>query len=170
MVCLRSVLLRSHLSICLIDFNFPPDDPAYSLLVGDDLLPPQSDRLAASRVVHVTIDPDVPVTTNKMIAEDESGVEGEGETDPDRIIVNARVAKDDDGLLTDKELKEICSRAGQLFSAYDRGLQMAENLDPELLFGNRVSISEDRKGASEPVWTSYTHVSLHHWLLIGQVS
>ena len=46
----------------IVDFNFQPDDAAYSLLVGDPLLPEQSARLAQSRVVHVTIDPIVPKT------------------------------------------------------------------------------------------------------------
>ncbi|KAH8102431.1 Endonuclease/exonuclease/phosphatase [Cristinia sonorae] len=142
---------------CIIagDFNFAPDDPAYSILVGDPLLPQQSSRLSASRVVHVTIDPEVPVTTKKMMADDEG--DGDGETDPDRIIVNARRAGDDDGLLTDEELREICVSAGQPFSAYDRGLQRAEAINPALLFGSRVSIPQGRRGAAEPIWTSYTH-------------
>lgn len=142
------------------DFNFSPDDAAYSLLLGDPLLPEQSARLAASRVVHVTIDPDVPVTTKKMMADDEGGGEGEGEEkDPDRIIVNARAAKEDDGLLTDKELREVCESAERPFSAYDRGMREASGVDPELTFGSRKPVLEGRRGGSEPVWTSYTHVS-----------
>lgn len=40
-----------------LDFNLPPDDAAYALLVGDPLLPAQKQKLAASRVVHASIDP-----------------------------------------------------------------------------------------------------------------
>ncbi|KAG1885814.1 endonuclease exonuclease phosphatase [Suillus subluteus] len=58
---------------CIIagDFNFTPDDPAYSLLVGDPLTEAQSQRLHMSRVIHITIDPTVPPTTKK--ADDEEG-------------------------------------------------------------------------------------------------
>ena len=134
------------------------------MLLGDPLLPEQSARIAASRVVHHSIDPDVPVTTNKMMSEDEGGAdpEGDGETDPDRIIVNARKATAEDGLLSDEELEAICSQAGRPFSAYDRGLPQAEGVDKTLLFGSRVSLSQNRHGASEPIWTSFTHVSPKH--------
>ncbi|THH34136.1 hypothetical protein EUX98_g191 [Antrodiella citrinella] len=143
---------------CIVagDFNFAPDDPAYSLLVGDALSPRQSSRLDVSRVVHHTIDPNVPITTKKMMGEDEGGAEGE-EKDPDRIIVNARKAVPDDGLLTDEQLREICTRAGQAFSAYDRGLSQDKTIDAELLFGSRVPLERGKQGAAEPVWTSYTH-------------
>jgi RNA exonuclease NGL2 len=36
------------------DFNFSPDDPGYSLLVGGQLNAEQRDRLEISRVVHVS--------------------------------------------------------------------------------------------------------------------
>lgn len=95
------------------------------------------------------------------MSEDEGGAdpEGDGETDPDRIIVNARKATADDGLLSDEELEKICSQAGRPFSACDRGLSQAEGVDKALLFGSRVSLSQNRHGAFEPIWTSYTHVS-----------
>ncbi|KAI0080079.1 Endonuclease/exonuclease/phosphatase [Panus rudis PR-1116 ss-1] len=142
---------------CIIagDFNFAPDDPAYSLLVGDPLLPDQITRLASSRVVHVTIDPDVPIMTTKMLAEDE---EGTTETDPDRMITNARAAVEADGLLADAELEKITQEAGYVVSAYDRGLRLSEGIKEQgLTYGSRIGIPADRKGAYEPVWTSYTH-------------
>ncbi|KAK7694810.1 hypothetical protein QCA50_001998 [Cerrena zonata] len=139
---------------CVIagDFNFAPDDPAYSLLVGNGILPEQSKRLASSRVVHVTIDPSVPVTTNKMMGDDEEG----GETDPDRIITNARAAVEADGLLTDNELADMFKSSGTVFSTYDRGLRLCENIE-EFTCGARLGIPPSRLGGYDPVWTSYTH-------------
>lgn len=92
------------------------------------------------------------------MADDEGDGEGDGEKDPDRIIVNARAAKEDDGLMTDEELSDMCGQAGRPFSAYDRGLGQATGVDPELTFGSRKPVLGGRRGASEPVWTSYTHV------------
>lgn len=141
------------------DFNFQPDDPAYSMLVGDPLLPGQEARLELSRVVHVSIDPDVPVSAPSM-NDDEEGAET-GETDPDRIITNARLAGPEDGLLTNAELVEISRAAGKVKSAYDEGLRGREGGEEEkgLTFGSRVTVPSNRRGAHEPVWTSYTHVS-----------
>ena len=62
--------LIAHLD-CL-DFNFQPDDPAYSLLVGDPLLPTQKARIETSRVVHATIDPSIAVD-GAAKAEEERG-------------------------------------------------------------------------------------------------
>lgn len=136
------------------DFNFGPDDPAYSLLVGDQLLPAQKTRLQNSRVVHATIDPSVP-TSSAATAEEEEGAEL-GENDPDRIIVNARAAQPSDGLLSDTELERLYRQSETPTSACDAGLRVAES---GLTFGSRVPIPEGRRGAFEPIYTSYTHVS-----------
>ncbi|CAL1695497.1 unnamed protein product [Somion occarium] len=144
---------------CVIagDFNFTPEDPVYSLLIGDSLLPEQRARLAPSRVVHVTIDPSVPVTTDKMMGDDVLIDEEEGaETDPDRIITNAREAREEDGLLDDVELTKLFNDTGHVFSAYDRGLRSSEGVE-ELTYGSRVAMQPSRSGGYEPLWTSYTH-------------
>lgn len=124
------------------------------MLVGNVILPEQSKRLASSRVVHVSIDPNVPVTTSKMIGDDEEG----GETDPDRTITNARAAVEADGLLTDDELADLFKSSGTVLSTYDRGLRSCENIQ-NFTCGTRLGISASRLGGYEPVWTSYTHVS-----------
>ncbi|KAG2118430.1 Endonuclease/exonuclease/phosphatase [Suillus clintonianus] len=143
---------------CIIagDFNFAPDDPAYSLLIGDPLTEAQSHRLHTSRVIHTTIDPTVPPTTKK--ADDE---EGDGsEADPDRVINNSRVATSSDGLLSDLELTSLFINGAKLRSAYDEGQRIqrgngtAGNLQT---FGDRVSSPPIRLGSHEPMWTSYTH-------------
>ncbi|KAI0715160.1 Endonuclease/exonuclease/phosphatase [Earliella scabrosa] len=144
-------------SIIAGDFNFPPDDPAYSLLVGDPLLPAQKARLEASRVVHATIDPSITVDGASKADEEEEGAES-GENDPDRIIVNARAAQPSDGLLTDGELAQLYRQSGVLVSTYDAGQRQVPGFsESELTFGSRVSVSIDRRGSFEPVYTSYTH-------------
>ncbi|KAG2159956.1 Endonuclease/exonuclease/phosphatase [Suillus bovinus] len=143
---------------CIIagDFNFTPDDPAYSLLVGDPLTEAQSQRLHMSRVIHITIDPTVPPTTKK--ADDE---EGDGsEADPDKVINNSRLATSSDGLLSDLELVSLFRNGAKLRSAYDEGQRARrDNGTPGDLytFGERVSLHPTRLGAHEPMWTSYTH-------------
>jgi RNA exonuclease NGL2 len=143
---------------CIIagDFNFTPDDPAYSLLVGDPLTEAQSQRLHMSRVIHITIDPTVLPTTKK--ADDE---EGDGsEADPDRVINNSRVATSSDGLLSDLELTSLFIHGAKLRSAYDEGQRaQRDNGTPGDLytFGDRVPSPPTRLGAHEPMWTSYTH-------------
>ncbi|KAJ7786408.1 Endonuclease/exonuclease/phosphatase [Mycena metata] len=121
---------------CMIagDFNFSPDDPAYTLLVGGQLNAEQRDRLEISRVVHAA-----PV-------DDESGA-----VDPDRVITNARPAVPTDGLLSDSELVSLFSSANVVRSAYDEGLKMHTQDSPGLpTFGGRT-------GYYEPEYTSYTH-------------
>ncbi|KAI0673529.1 Endonuclease/exonuclease/phosphatase [Trametes maxima] len=140
---------------CIIagDFNFGPDDPAYALLMGDPLLPNQQKRLDASYVVHATIDPTVS-TQGAPPTEEEEG----GETDPDRIIVNARPAQPSDGLLSQDELQALFARSGAVTSTYDDGLRRVPGFsDSGLAFGSRVSVPPDRRGGFEPVYTSYTH-------------
>lgn len=142
---------------CIIagDFNFTPDDPAYSLLVGEPLTEAQSQCLHMSRVIHITIDPTVPPTTKKADNE-----EGDGsEADPDRVINNSRVATLSDGLLSDLELTSLFINGAKLRSAYDEGqrAQRDNGTTSDLYtFGDRVSSPLTRLGAHEPMWTSYT--------------
>lgn len=147
---------------CVIagDFNFTPEDPGYSLLVGDPITPSQEELLALSRVVHVSIDPDgIPATAPKESTNEE---DDGAEQDSDRIIVNARMAMPADGLLSTEELVEMTQRLGvaNLKSSYDKGLRLAKTSgDSEIrTLGDRVtSIPSTKQGRYEPEWTSYTH-------------
>lgn len=153
----------------LTDLNFQPSDAAYSLLVGDPLLPEQSARLAHSRVVHLTIDPTVPKADSSAEAadgddQDECGADGEEQkqSDPD-LIVNTRPARPDDGLLSDAEFAQLFDKLPRPVSAYDEGFRSCRSLDvtdrnKDTTFGSRVPVPDDRHGAFEPIWTSYTHV------------
>lgn len=116
--------------------------------------------METSRVVHVTIDPDVPATSDKPSAEEEDGAEV-GAADPDRVITNARTAVPSDGLLTNSELAKIFRQSGTPTSVYDEAQRLVSTATSEtgLTFGSRVSIVPPRRGAFEPIWTSYTHVS-----------
>ena len=167
------------------DFNFQPDNAVYSLIAGDPLLSWQHQTLAHSRVVHMTIDPSVPYNDPTPITDegedtahtqagtkDSGNGEAEGESggdqsDPDRVIVNARPAQAEDGLLSDEELVELFASPGgrRPISAYESGFRALRarrdatfNVD-ELVFGGRVQMPQGRRGAHEPVWTSYTYVS-----------
>jgi len=142
------------------DFNLTPESPGYSLLVGDPIIPSQEEPLALSRVVHASIDPDgVPVTESEEV----KNGEGDGaEEDPDRVIVDARMATPADGLLSTEELVEMVRKLGvaNLESTYDKGLGIAKAFgDSDIqTFGDRVtSIDPTRLGRHEPEWTSYTH-------------
>ncbi|KAJ7169963.1 Endonuclease/exonuclease/phosphatase [Mycena filopes] len=149
----RSELHLDHWT-CLIagDFNFSPDDPAYSLLVGGQLNAEHRDRLETSRVVHVSIDPTVPPTTKAAPTEDESGA-----VDPDKVITNARPAVPADGLLSDSELVALFSHAHTIRSAYDEGLQRHSSTSPGYPTFIKLSLSPTSKGYHEPEYTSYTH-------------
>lgn len=143
-----------------VDFNLTPEDPGYSLLVGDAITPSQEELLALSRVVHASIDPDgVPITELKKTKNEE---DDGAEQDPDRIIVNARMATSSDGLLSTEEFVETVLQLGsaRLRSSYDEGLEIAKTSGSSDFptFGDRVtSVSPTRKGKYEPEWTSYTH-------------
>ena len=143
-----------------IDFNLTPEDPGYSLLVGDPITPSQEELLAVSRVVHASIDPDSVAVTESKEAKNE---EDDGaEQDPDRIIVNARTATPADGLLSTEELVKMVQKFGVANpeSSYDKGLEIAKaSGDSDIqTFGDRVtSVPSTRKGRHEPEWTSYTH-------------
>ncbi|PSS37564.1 hypothetical protein PHLCEN_2v580 [Hermanssonia centrifuga] len=142
-----------------VDFNFQPDDAAYSLLVGDALLPAQSASLQSSRVVHVTIDPTVLVSSGAT-AGDEEGAESV----PDKVITSARAAKPEDGLLSDVELTKFFERADRPVSAYDKGLRSQDpklaNLGLTFRDGPNRDFAPGRHGAFEPIYTSYTHAEL----------
>lgn len=144
----------------VIDFNFTPEDPGYSLLVGDSIAPPQEELLAISHVVHASIDPDsAPVAESREAKNEE---DDSTEQDPDRIIVNARTATPVDGLLSAEELVGMVRKLGvaNLESSYDKGLEIAKaSGDSDVqAFGDRItSIPSTRKGRHEPEWTSYTH-------------
>ncbi|KAG6842580.1 hypothetical protein C0991_000106 [Blastosporella zonata] len=134
------------------DFNFAPDDIAYSLLVGDPILPAQKEVLEPSYVVHVSVDPTVP-RTNKS----DPGDGNEESGDADKVITSARAAMPPDGLLSITELSEFFARIPRLRSAYDVGLAEVKDLGEVETFGSRVMLGSDRLGRYEPAYTSYTH-------------
>ncbi len=86
------------------DFNFGPEEPGYALLVGDMLTPAQEELLERSRVVHVSVDPTIPLTNPAAANDDE---DGGAQADPDRVITNAREASPADGLLNSSELLDL---------------------------------------------------------------
>ncbi|KAF7306996.1 Endo/exonuclease/phosphatase domain-containing protein [Mycena indigotica] len=134
------------------DFNFSPDDPAYSLLVGDPLSVEQRERLETSRVVHASIDPNVQSAAAPLVKEDEDQA-----VDPDRVITNARRAKPSDGLLTDDELVALFSTSKTFRSAYDEGLRQHRLSSSSIpTFGDRTKLDASKKGFYEPEYTSYT--------------
>ncbi|KAJ7597130.1 Endonuclease/exonuclease/phosphatase [Mycena floridula] len=138
---------------CIIagDFNFAPDDPAYSLMLGDPLLPEQKVVLEESRVIHRSIDATVPVSVASAAEDDES-------EDPDRTITNARRAKPSDELLSDPELGQLFDSSTPVRSAYSSALEQHRNNRASVqTFGSRAIIPESRKGGNEPEWTSYAH-------------
>ncbi|KAF9069137.1 Endonuclease/exonuclease/phosphatase [Rhodocollybia butyracea] len=149
---------------CIIsgDFNFTPDDPVYSLMIGDTVLSEQEEKLRPSYVVHKSLDFTIVAGASSNDENEEEGV------DPDKVITNARAARPTDGLLSLSELKEIFSQSGSpLKSAYDSGLQVylqswSSDQDKPRTFGDRVPISPSRKGRYEPEWTNYTF----YWKLV----
>ncbi|KAF8622890.1 hypothetical protein AX15_006655 [Amanita polypyramis BW_CC] len=139
---------------CVIagDFNFTPNDPAYSLIVGDPLLPEQEACITESRVVHISVDPTIPKTDKPSPDNDEEAI------DPDRVITNARTATEADGLLCTAELQALYEGV-QLRSVYDIGLRQAKaySQNPCKTFGDRFPLFPGRRGSYEPEYTSYTH-------------
>lgn len=135
------------------DFNFSPEDPGYSLLVGDELTPDQENRLQNSRVVHVSVDPTVTTTPSA------AGADDEGAADPDHVITNARPAGAADGLLSTSELVDLYAATMRPRSVYDRGQRLiaAYTQEPIARCGPRMGVHDDRRGSFEPEWTSYTH-------------
>lgn len=134
------------------DFNFHPGEPGYTLLAGDALTPAQEQLLAKSRVVHVSVDPSVPLTGSAETNEDEA------EFDPYRVITNAREALPADGLLSSPELVELFVVPARPRSLYDEGQRLLEKTSgPILRCGERLGLPAHQRGAYEPEWTSYTH-------------
>lgn len=139
------------------DFNCPPNDAAYALLTGQTLNAEHKDRLSHSRVTHISVDPSVPKTQTTPSKGDEEGGEGDSEeSDPDRVITNARNATDADGLLDDHELTALFSNGHRLFSAYDVGLSKMQDSNIAL-YGDRVSLQRTQPGFFEPSYSCYTH-------------
>ena len=137
------------------DFNFHPGEPGYALLAGDALTPAQERLLAESRVVHVSVDPSVPPTGSAETNEDEAGG---AESDPDKVITNAREALPADGLLSSSELTELFAVPTRPRSLYDEGQRLLDTTsEPILRCGERLGLPPHRRGAYEPEWTSYTH-------------
>ncbi|KAI0304974.1 Endonuclease/exonuclease/phosphatase [Russula brevipes] len=144
---------RSSWPCILADFNFGPEEPGYALLVGDKLTPAQEALLDRSRVVHVTIDPSVPLTNPGATIDDE-----EGQADPYTVITNAREASPADGLLSTSELADLFAVAQRPRSLYDEGQRILGDVSgPVPRYGARAGMPPNRRGAYEPEWTSYTH-------------
>jgi RNA exonuclease NGL2 len=138
------------------DFNFSPSGAGYSLLAGQPLTSPQKELLEKSRVVHISVDPSVPLTDTAMTNEDEDG--GGAQPDPDRVITNARGASPADGLLSSPELMELFAVTPRPRSLYDEGQRLLEKTSgPIPRCGERLELPSHRLGAYEPEWTSYTH-------------
>jgi RNA exonuclease NGL2 len=150
------------------DLNLPPDDITYSLLVGETVTESQYEAFNASRVVHVSIDPSIGGVPETGLKEEEE--------DPDRKAWNCRPCNDSDGLLLAEELEDMFKQVNTLFdkhripdrivyrasgisplvSVYDNAMRMlpTEGLERS---GQRSPHLEGRKGAFEPMFTSYTH-------------
>jgi RNA exonuclease NGL2 len=139
------------------DFNFSPAEPGYALLVGDTLTPAQEELLERSRVVHVSVDPSVPLSDPAGTNDDDEGGGGDG-ADPDRVITNARKPSPADGLLSSFELTQLFAITARPRSLYDEGQRLLEKISgPVQRCGERLGLPSYRRGAYEPEWTSYTH-------------
>lgn len=124
------------------------------MIVGDAITPEQEAEIKASHVVHVSLDPSVPVANPQQAAEDEEGggEEADPENDSDRVIKNARRARAEDGLFEPQELRELFGQLPTLRSVYDEW----GSIDEKRTFGARVNVPAGRRGRSEPMYTSYT--------------
>ncbi|KAF9015262.1 Endonuclease/exonuclease/phosphatase [Cyathus striatus] len=136
------------------DFNCPPSDATYSLIVGDPFLVDQQTLINSSRVVHVSVDPSVCATVLAPSVDEGGGEEAE---DPDCTITNARPAKLSDGLLSIQELVDLHNRNCRILSAYDEGLRGLKRHFSLDTFGDEATWSTGRHGCHEPQYTSYTH-------------
>jgi len=137
------------------DFNFTPSDAAYTLTVGDTLLPDQKAMISSSLVIHSSVDASVGANTSNVALNLDNDSE---DIDPDRVITNARQAESHDGLLTISQFIAWFSSLPNLRSAYDDGLQEVSKLSDTLpTYGRRVTLPLGRRGSHEPAYTSYTH-------------
>ena len=116
----------------------------------------QEELLEKSRVVHVSVDPTVPLTNPFAINDDE---DGGALADPDKLITNAREASPADGLLKSSELVDLFAvTALHPRSLYDEGQRLLEKKSsPVPRCGERIGLPPHKRGAYEPEWTSYTH-------------
>ena len=147
------IIMRIHLEPWS-DFNFTPTDPAYSFLVGNKLTTQQLKVIEASRVIHSSIDPSIPLTPAVSRGDEEGNT---AENDPDRILTNTRTAKIEDGLLSDEELHSLFNLYGPLRSVYDEGQRFAISEHDNVIGARLSDITSVQKGFYEPMWTSYTH-------------
>ncbi|KZO98379.1 Endonuclease/exonuclease/phosphatase [Calocera viscosa TUFC12733] len=129
------------------DFNSQPTEPTYSLLVGQQLLDVQKAELETSRVVHVSIDPTVGLSTV-------SGEEQEPSEAPSSLGNKCQKHRKE---VPTKGLVQVTSRI-----AFREGLQVAlrsvydEARMSSDTFGQRHGLPSDRRGSSEAMWTSFT--------------
>ncbi len=122
------------------------------------MTPAQQEILEQSRVVHVSVDPTVPLTNPATANDDE---DGGAQADPDRVITNAREALPTDGLFNSSELVDLFAVITlRPRSLYDEGQRLLENISrfsPVPRCGERMGSPLHKRGAYEPEWTSYTH-------------
>ena len=122
------------------------------------MTPAQEELLERSRVIHVSVDPTVPLTNPAATSDDD---DGGAQADPDRVIVNAREASPADGLLSSSELVDLFTvTTVRPRSLYDEGQRLLENISgsgPVPRCGERMGLPPHKRGAYEPEWTSYTH-------------
>jgi RNA exonuclease NGL2 len=113
--------------------------------------------LERSRVVHVSVDPTVPLTNPAAAANEDE--DGGAQADPDRVITNARQASPADGLLSSSELVDLFAVPTlRPRSLYDEGQRLLESISgPVRRCGERLGLPPHKRGAYEPEWTSYTH-------------
>lgn len=125
------------------------------------MTPAQEEFLERSRVIHVSVDPSVPLSNPGAATKDDDDDEGGGgaETaDPDRVITNARKASPADALLSSSELVQLFAVAPRPRSLYDEGQRLLEKVSgPVQRCGERMGLPAHQRGAYEPEWTSYTY-------------
>ncbi|KZV77045.1 Endonuclease/exonuclease/phosphatase [Peniophora sp. CONT] len=164
------------------DFNFAPHEAAYALMLRQPLSSAHRAKLAGSRVVHKSVDPaiapeeirkpeKVELAATAQENTEAEGDEGEGEGeegeeegggDPDRVLVNTRPPRPEDGLLDDAALEELYRLGDEPApcSAYDEGQRAravagATDVDAQRC-GERLGIDRNSLGAYEPEYTNYT--------------
>lgn len=115
-------------------------------MVGESILPDQEKKLVDSRVVHKSIDPEVPATALAAADDDDN--------DPDKIITNARSAIDADGLLANDELVTLFSNSSPCRSAYSEALAQLPTIRN---YSDRVPTMSSLSGRTEPEWSCYAH-------------
>jgi RNA exonuclease NGL2 len=91
-----------------VDWNLPPDEITYSLLVGETVTESQYDAFNASRIIHVSIDTSIGVQ--------ETGLKEE-EEDSDKWGLNCRPCNDSDGLLRVEELEDMFKRVNAILDS-----------------------------------------------------